>query len=98
MIPIRADLTKFSNTVIGKAERVIAQGDIVQDSEHPEVWWVMSSDKRRKYRVQIGTDFEGTITYLTCACPHGLKKGGGNTFCYHAAAALLSIGEKEMKK
>lgn len=90
---------QFSPDVIAKAEKLLGAKlpdgtpKVLQDLEHPSVWWVTpSSGASRRYRVQ--SDFQPgsrTLSWITCTCPHGINKGGGTTRCYHAAAVLLLI-------
>ena len=70
-----------------KAEVVVRDGLLRQDLTYPEIWWVQSSDGAKEYRVQVGGE------YMTCTCPHGLHKGGGDPRCYHVAAVRLALEE-----
>lgn len=92
---------EFSADVIAKARKLLGKTvegkpAVRRDTDHPAVWWVVpSSGSARDYRVQ--SDYNaatGTLSWITCTCPHGLNKGGGTTRCYHAAAALLLIKEE----
>jgi hypothetical protein len=93
---------EFTPDVIGKAHKLLGartpEGEpkVLQDPEHPNIWWVTPSSGAAK-RYRVATDWQpGTrnLSWITCTCPHGLNKGGGTTRCYHAAAALLLLREK----
>lgn len=70
-----------------KARTVVEQGQLRQDPTYPQIWWVLSSDASTEYRVQLGQEF------MTCTCPHGMHKGGGDPRCYHVAAVRLALEE-----
>ena len=70
-----------------KARRLIEEGKIRQDPTFSEIWWVPASDGEKQYRIQFG---EG---YVTCTCPHGMHKGGGESSCYHVRAVRMALEE-----
>lgn len=70
-----------------KARALVEQGQVRQDSTFPEIWWVPSSSGSRQYRVQWGHG------YMTCTCPHGMHKGGGDPSCYHVLAVRIALQE-----
>lgn len=70
-----------------KARRLIEEGKIRQDPTFSEIWWVQSSDASTEYRVQVGQE------YMTCTCPHGMHKGGGDPSCYHVRAVRMALEE-----
>lgn len=74
-----------------KAERLIEQGRVRRDPDHPSVWWVQGNDPDREYRVQAVS--EGTSPYVTCTCPHGLHAGAGQSSCYHTRAVEMVLRE-----
>lgn len=74
-----------------KALGVIDQDLVERDDIHHEVWWVMGNSPS-PYRVQVAFDPDGGVDFITCTCPHGLRKGGGDAQCYHARAVLIKLG------
>jgi len=84
---------EFSDLVLEKAKR-LSDERVVQDKDYPLIWWV-EGNSEHPYRVQIGADANGEIWFATCTCPHGLNKGAGETTCYHVAAVLLRLQERE---
>lgn len=90
----------YSEDVLHKANALLAQGHkISEDQSSPGIFWVNSSNGEHVYRVQ--TDYRaelGSLTWITCTCPHGLFTGAGSSHCYHAAAALLILRERGVKE
>lgn len=83
----------YSDNVRSKARRVPSHA--IQQSEHDEsVWLVTSSRTGKKVRVQFIYDDHGDVEWRTCTCTNGNKRGG-QTECYHAAAAET---ERERRK
>lgn len=80
----------FSEEVLGKARRYLADGRVTPDP-HPGTYWVQGSGPKR-YRVQTDAD-EGDrrITFAVCSCPHGKNTSGLAAHCSHVAAVLLLI-------
>lgn len=70
-----------------KARDVIQAGGVLPHEQYPGVWWVQATNGSDLYRVQLG---EG---YVTCTCPHGMHKGGGDSSCYHVRAVRIVLEE-----
>ena len=85
-----AVIPAFSQRTLDKARTT----EVEPDDTHPRlVAWVRSSSGDTSYRVQMIRDDLGQVSWVTCTCPHGLHKGGGQSVCYHAAATLMSYGD-----
>ena len=69
---------RFSPAVAEKARKLVDDGAIRQDSEHPNVCYV------KNYRTQV---YDGGLT--TCTCPNGANRQVSS--CYHSAAAILLV-------
>ena len=74
---------RFSPEVVAKAQKLVDDKVIRQDSDIPTVYHV------KNYTVQV---HEGGLT--TCTCPNGLNRAISN--CYHSAAALMVVPEEYM--
>jgi predicted nucleic acid-binding Zn finger protein len=85
----------FSSEVLGKAVKLVGEGRVAQDLEHPAVWWVWSKNSPdRPYRVQLGHNADGSIAFATCTCFHGLNVGAGDCRCYHVAGVLMCVSRQ----
>lgn len=78
---------RWSSETIRKAEKLIEEGKVSQDADHPDVYFVEGS---KIYRVQ--TDGH---EYVTCTCPNGMRTA--RPHCYHTAAVLMRIVDREVK-
>lgn len=78
----------YSANVLSKARKVPSES-IEQNEHDPSVWLVTSSRTGKKVRTQFLLDGD-KITWRTCTCTNGNKRGG-QTECYHAAAAELEM-------
>lgn len=84
---------EFSDSVIDKAHRYLDEGRVTQDPEVRSMFWAVSTEPGRRYRV-IATEGSrpGTVAMVTCSCPHGKNISGYTVArCSHAVAALLLI-------
>lgn len=79
---------RFSEASIRKAERLVAQGRIVEDERVPHLFYAEGSAGDR-HRVQV--DRDEPVTWVTCTCQHGRNVSAFETSCYHAVAALLLL-------
>jgi hypothetical protein len=82
------DMLELSPATIRKGEKLIADDGVFADKDHRNIWWCLSSNGVTRYRVQADLQPDGTFTWVTCTCPHGMHSGGGKATCYHVAAAL----------
>jgi hypothetical protein len=95
------DLSKlsevYSTAVLTKAEKLIEDGGVSIDNEHPSIYWVKGSTGNR-YRVQVIDPFDEDETigeldhaevlpFVTCTCPNGLASGG-RARCFHSAGVV----------
>lgn len=79
---------RWSAESIQKAESLIEDGKVRRDDTHDDVFFVAGSEA---YRVQ--TDGH---EYITCTCPNGMARSRPN--CYHTAAVLMFIQDKEDRR
>lgn len=83
--PSQRDLVTegFSAYVAKKARKLIKDGMLRQDAEHPSIWWVgaTTSETKDVYRVEIREPIS------SCSCRHGLNHGTGAK-CSHVLAAI----------
>lgn len=90
------DGLNYSMEVLVKAHKLLDSDRIRADDQFANIWWVDSSSGNSIYRVQ--SDFKPEtrkLTWITCTCPHGLFNGAGETRCYHAAAVLLLLRQRQ---
>lgn len=80
-------MSRDKRTLEEKARALVEQSQVRQDANFTEIWWVPSSDGSKQYRVQVGQE------YMTCTCPHGMHKGGGDPSCYHVRAVRMALEE-----
>lgn len=83
---VRHLLNMFSDTVVRKAEKLVADTAKITKDEH-EGWWTVKGSGGSGYRVQVMHLGEDGYA-VTCTCPNGSHLGA-RARCYHAAAALL---------
>lgn len=87
----------FSDEVIEKAKRYLAENRVAIDPEQDTVFWVTGTTQhQRAYRVQTDADPKTRkVTWIACTCPHGQNVGAGTAKCSHVVAVLMLIRDRK---
>lgn len=86
---------EFSDEVVEKAHRYLAEKRVTMVDGDPKAWNVRGSAKE-PYRVRTDAT-DGKVTWVGCSCAHGKHTAMGISRCSHAVAVLLMIRDGEPK-